>query len=67
MDTISKLYLRASELEDLIERCIEEERPEQVADYQEELDHVTTKIAHLENDTRKSKTKKTNGLEWQLF
>lgn len=63
MDTISKLYIRISQLEDKIEECIEDETPEFIADYQEELDLVTKQLTHLENDVRKSK-KHSN---WHLF
>jgi hypothetical protein len=55
------------ELEDLISQSIEDWHPEFVDDYQEELDLVTKKLTHLENDTRKAKTKANLWLEWRIF
>lgn len=63
MDTISKLYIRIAELEEKIEQCVDDEMPEFIADYQEELDSITKKLTHLENDVRRVKSKKNNGLE----
>lgn len=57
MDTISKLYLRISELEWEIERCVDDDTPEYIPDLQEDLDYTTKKLKHLENDRRKAKTK----------
>lgn len=66
MDTISKLYLRISELEQKIEQCIDDDAPEFIPDYQEELDSITRKLTHLENDIRKTKTKKNLGIEQRI-
>ena len=66
MDTISKLYLRISELEDSIAENIEDWTLDTIEDLQEELEIMTTKLKHLENDKRRQKNK-DNGTIFRDF
>lgn len=66
MDTISRLYCKITELEDNIASNMEDWTLDTIEDLQEELEIVTTKLRHLENDKRRQKNK-DNGVIFRDF
>lgn len=64
MDTISKINLEIMDLENSIERCIDDNTLEFIPDYQEQIDYLTNKLKKLESSDRRKKTNKKMGVDW---
>ena len=64
MDILSRLNLEQIDLENQIDRCIEDETPQFLPELQLELESIQRKIHLMEGKKRRDKIKKCS---WDLF
>ena len=71
MNVEERISLEIVELEDKLSQCFEDDRLENVAHYESEIEIPNKKLTHLQNDTRKATNKRVNATidwrSWELF